>query len=29
MSVTKARKMGILPIGFKSDAQFAPASASK
>ena len=29
MSVTKARKMGILPIGFKSDAQFAPASATR
>jgi hypothetical protein len=29
MSVTKARKMGILPIGFKSDAQFAPASTGK
>lgn len=29
MSVTKAHQMGILPIGFKSNAQFAPVSAGK
>jgi hypothetical protein len=27
MNVTAARRMGILPIGFKSTAQFAPAGA--
>jgi hypothetical protein len=29
MSVSKARKMGILPIGFKSNAEFAPVSRSE
>ena len=29
MSVTKARQMGILPIGFKSNATFAPVDAEE